>query len=213
MVLGFDASSGFHRYAFKWTSAGIEWYVDGYKVYEVVDTPGKPTPKATDSLQKIMMNLWPVDSTASQWAGTFVYPGTPLDAVYEWASFTKGEDCEIGKAPDPPTPPPSNGDENALSVADIGLSLASRDTQVIARVSVVDGTGKPAAGASVTGAWSGLITEGDTRRDTNNDGVATFYSRRTRDSGEVQFCVTDITRAGSTYDKASNKETCDAIVK
>jgi hypothetical protein len=100
-----------------------------------------------------------------------------------------------------------------LLVADIALGLDARATQVIARVAVVDGTGQPAAGASVAGVWSGIITNGDTRRDTKADGVATFYSARSRASGTVTFCVTDVTRAGSTYDAADNWETCDAILK
>jgi hypothetical protein len=51
-------------------------------------------------------------------------------------------------------------------VADIALSLDARATQVIARMTVVDGTGQPVAGASVAGAWSSIMTNGDTRRDT-----------------------------------------------
>ncbi|KAL9183155.1 hypothetical protein ACHAXT_004942 [Thalassiosira profunda] len=62
--LGFDASEDFHRYGFKWKASGIEWWVDGIKVYEVDDaTSGSdPVPKITDMTQKIMMNLWPLSS-------------------------------------------------------------------------------------------------------------------------------------------------------
>ena len=70
-LLGFDASKDFHVYGFKWTGDGIEWYVDGTLAYSVEDSPDNPTPKATDSLQKIMMNLWPVDESAADWAGEF----------------------------------------------------------------------------------------------------------------------------------------------
>jgi endo-1,3-1,4-beta-glycanase ExoK len=222
--LGFDASLNFHRYGFKWTSTGIGWYVDGERVYGVGDKPTNPTPKTSDSLQKIMMNVWPVDATAAQWAGTFVYPNppVPLDAVYQWVRFTKLDEnghCVFGDAPDEPANPPLPGEATALLVSDIGLTLTSRDAQVIARVSVIDGTGKPAAGATVTGTWSGSLTTGDTLRDTNAEGIATFYSARSRSLQTVTFCVAGVSRTGSEYDsgsnwvKDSNGEPCITITK
>ncbi len=209
--LGFDASGGFHVYGFKWTATGIEWYVDGELVYSVADTPENPTPKTTDSLQKIMMNLWPVDDSAEGWAGIFNYQ-EPLNAEYEWVRFTRGEECEMGPPPEQPLPP---GDDNPdlLLVADITLSLVSRDTQIVARVLVVDGIGQPAVGATVKGAWSGVITKGDTSRVTDADGLATFYSARSKTAGAVEFCVTDTARADSTYNPDANLETCNSIEK
>jgi len=211
--LPFDASKEFHRYGFRWTSSRIDWYVDGKWAYGVDDSPESPTPKTSDSLQKIMMNVWPVDQSAAGWAGYFVYPGDPLDAVYKWVRFTKGEDCVFGEAPKEPEAPILPADPAALLVSDIALTLTSRDTQVITRVSVIGATGAPAAGVTVTGAWSGDITSGDTRRDTNAEGIATFYSARSRSLQEVTFCVTDIFRTGSTYDNEDNWETCDTITK
>lgn len=211
-ALGFDASTAYHRYGFRWTSAGISWFVDGQQVYAVSDAPARPTPKASESLHKIMMNLWPVDETATGWAGTFVYPGAPLEASYDWVRFNQGESCEFGEPPQEPPPPPP-GDPAAIRVAGVALALASRDAQVIARVTIVDGAGRPIAGAAVTGAWSGVITGGDTRRDTGADGVATFYSARSKTAGSVTFCVTGVTLAGSTYDPMNNGATCNTITK
>jgi hypothetical protein len=210
--LPFDASQQTHAYAFKWTSTGIRWYVDGQLVFEALDSPGNPTPKAGESLHKIMMNLWAVDSTAAGWAGTFRYPGTPLHARYEWVRHAAGESCEIAGAPvEPPLPPP--GSASAMHVQAIVMSLDSRATQAIARVTVVDGLGQPVSAATVTGAWSGAITSGDGSRVTDAAGTATFYSSRTRSPGTVNFCVTGIAAAGKTYDSAANLETCEAIAK
>ena len=211
-ALGFDASADFHRYGFRWTSTGIQWFVDGQPIYAVADSPTRPTPKTSESLQKVMMNLWPVDASAAAWAGTFVYPGQPLDAVYQWVRFTKGESCTFENPPQEPAAPPP-GDPSAVHVSGVALELASRNSQVIARVTVLDGAGRPVSGASVTGAWTGAITGGDTRRDTGSDGVATFYSGRSRSAGEVSFCVTGVTRSGSTYDPAANAESCDLVIK
>ncbi|HSJ05644.1 MAG TPA: family 16 glycosylhydrolase [Longimicrobiales bacterium] len=210
--LGFDAAAGFHRYGFRWTSSGIAWYVDGQQVYAVPNSPANPTPSAAESLQKIMMNVWPVDATASAWAGTFVYPGEPLTAEYQWVRFVRGEGCTFDNPPVEAEPPPA-GDPAALLVAAVSLELTARNMQVVARVSVIDGAGRPAAGATVDGAWSGVITAGDTRRTTGTDGVATFYSARSKSSGQVTFCVTGVARAGSAYEPADNVVTCSTISK
>jgi len=213
--LWFDASEALHRYAFKWMSTGIEWYVDGVLVYQAVDGQPKATPKATDSLQKIMMNVWPVDETASGWAGAFEYPGHELHGVYDWVRYTRGENCTIGTPPEPPEPPvpPPTGDPARMHVQEIALGLNAQATQVIARVLMVDGAGQPVPGATVDAAWSGVITGGDTRRSTDSAGSAIFYSSRTRTPGEVRFCVTGSSGGGKTYDEAANIEDCELITK
>jgi endo-1,3-1,4-beta-glycanase ExoK len=211
VTLGFDASQGLHRYGFKWTSTGVTWYVDGAAVYNVADTVTDPTPKTGDSLHKIMMNLWPVDSTASAWAGTFVYPGTPLVARYDWVRYTAGEACTMNSTP-PPTPTPG-GSSTAMHVQSIGMALASRNNQATAKVIVLDGTGKPVTGATVAGKWSGLVTSGDGSKTTASDGSTLFYSGRSSSPGTFTFCVTGITKTGLTYDAPANGETCDSVSK
>lgn len=211
--LGFDASQGYHRYGFKWTSSGITWYVDGIAVYTVANSAGDPTPKSTDSLHKIMMNQWVVDSTASAWAGTFVYPGTSLIAQYDWVRYTSGENCTIeGTPPSDPTPTPA-GSPTVMHVKQIVMSLASRNTQATARVTIVDGNGNPVAGATVKGQWSGLVTNGDGSKTTGTDGTTLFYSGRSSSPGTFNFCVTNITKVEMTYDASANGETCDSVIK
>jgi beta-glucanase (GH16 family) len=209
--LGFDPTAAFHRYGFKWTADRIEWYVDGNLVYAFLDSASNPTPKATESLQKIMVNAWPVDETAAAWAGAFSYAGVPLQAEYQWVRHIAGTACSLVE---PPTDaPPPSGSASTMSVREIALSLDSRATQAIARVNVVDGLGRPVVGAAVTGTWSGVISTGDTARTTDSSGTATFYSSRTRTGGTVQFCVANLSAAGLTYASASNVEDCDSITK
>jgi len=208
--LGFDAAEAFHRYGFRWTSTGIEWFVDGLPLYEVLDTPEQPTPKAQESLQKIMMNVWPVDDTASGWAGQFIYPGTALHGIYDWVRYTAGEDCSFGPPPEPPPPPPI-GEPGDMHVAGIDLSLNSRGTQAIARVSVLNGLGLPVSYAEVTGNWSGLVTNGDTVRSTDESGTAVFYSARFRNTGQVIFCVSSVVASAMNHDEAADVETCGKI--
>ena len=90
--LGFDASLAPHNYGFRWLEGGIEWYVDGTRVYSFYDTALTRTPKQSDSYQKIMMNVWPVDSTAAGWAGTFKYEGVRT-AQYEWVRYDSSPQC------------------------------------------------------------------------------------------------------------------------
>jgi beta-glucanase (GH16 family) len=86
--LGFDAASGFHRYAIEWGPGWINWYVDGAWKWGVNNTGlnvpyGSPMPSHP---MQIMVNLWPgigVDS----WLGRFNYTG-PLYAQYDYVKFT-----------------------------------------------------------------------------------------------------------------------------
>ena len=208
--LNFDASIAPHAYGFKWTSRGIQWFVDGQMVFEALDNI-VPTPKASDSLHKIMMNLWPVDETAAGWAGEFEYPGRPLVAEYQWVRYSAGEECTVtGEAPDDPSVP-DGLDPDEVYVSDISLGLNDRGTQAIARVTVQAGNGEPAGAIAVSGEWSGILTRGDTERESDIDGVATFYSSRSRDSGSVTFCVQQLSAAGITYSPEVNQETCASI--
>jgi beta-glucanase (GH16 family) len=209
--LGFDAADALHRYAFKWTSQGIDWFVDGQRVYSALNSDANPTPKAGESLQKIMVNVWPVDETAAGWAGVFAYPGQALHGVYDWVRYTAGEDCTIG--PPPTEPPPPTGSATEVVVQQVAMSLDTRATQAIAKVTVVDDLGRPVSGATVLGTWSGVISSGDGSRTTDTAGAATFYSSRTRAPGAIQFCVTGVQAGGLAYDGVSNLATCGAIVK
>lgn len=77
--LGFDASRGYHTYAFNWQPSYISWLVDGREVYRA--TNNIPTHAG-----KIMMNLWPgtgVDSWLGRYDGA-----TPIYAHYNWTSYT-----------------------------------------------------------------------------------------------------------------------------
>ncbi|GAA2848407.1 beta-glucanase [Actinoplanes cyaneus] len=82
--LGFDASAGYHNYAFEWWKGGtINWFVDGALVHQENGSRG-PLPTHP---QRIMMNLWPgvgVDS----WLQRFTYRGR-VTAGYDWAKYTK----------------------------------------------------------------------------------------------------------------------------
>jgi beta-glucanase (GH16 family) len=208
--LWFDPTALFHRYGFRWTSKSIAWFVDGKLVHEFFDGANDPIPKAAESLQKIMVNVWPVDDTASLWAGTFKYPGQALHGTYDWVRYIAGEQCTLDNPPDASPPPPTGG-ATSVHVQQISMAIDSRASQAIAKVTLVDDIGQPVAGATVAGAWSGVITTGDTSRTTDSLGLATFYSSRSKTPGSVTFCVTSVAAGSLTY--VSSGSTCSTITK
>ncbi|MHA6530420.1 beta-glucanase [Paenibacillus sp. BAC0078] len=77
--LGFDASQGYHTYAFDWQSGYIKWYVDGgLKHTATSNIPSQPG--------KIMMNLWNGTGVDS-WLGSY-NGANPLYAYYDWLKYT-----------------------------------------------------------------------------------------------------------------------------
>lgn len=77
--LGFDASQGFHTYAFDWQPGYIKWYVDGVLKHtatsSIPKTPGK-----------IMMNLWN-GTGVDAWLGSY-NGANPIYAYYDWVKYT-----------------------------------------------------------------------------------------------------------------------------
>ncbi len=82
--LGFDASEGFHTYAFEWYADKIVWYVDGVEAYTATEnipsTPGK-----------IMMNAW-CGTGVDSWLNAFDDTNLPLTAEYDRVSYSEFEE-------------------------------------------------------------------------------------------------------------------------
>lgn len=92
--LSFDASQEYHRYAIQWTADGIEWYIDGVRVYRVDNLPSDPTPTIDDNRLRIMANLWATDPRISNWAGEFdTSPSNQATAQYKAIRFTPNGQC------------------------------------------------------------------------------------------------------------------------
>ena len=82
--LGFDASEGFHEYAFDWQPDSITWYVDGKAVY-------RATENIPSTAGNIMMNLWNVADSHGDWAGKFTPEALPVTAQYQWIGYQSAE--------------------------------------------------------------------------------------------------------------------------
>jgi hypothetical protein len=102
--------------------------------------------------------------------------------------------------------------QKTMYVADIAMSVVSSSAGKSARavVTIRDNQGKPVAGASVRGSWSGLVT-GSATGITGADGKVIFNSKKTKKKGAITFAVTGVSASGYAYTPAQNVETKDSI--
>jgi hypothetical protein len=102
-----------------------------------------------------------------------------------------------------------------MQVDAITLSLKTyrnRNAEALVDVSVRDGNGNPVPGATVVGAWSGVVIGSDSGL-TGSGGVASMKSPRTKSNGTFTFTVTGITLSGYQYTPANNNETTDSVTR
>ena len=104
----------------------------------------------------------------------------------------------------------------SMRVADIAMSLTvdSRgNARAGAAVKLLDGNGLPMAGATVDGAWSGLVAR-NSSATTDGAGIARFSSPTTKaKSGTFTFTVKGVTKSGYSYTPTANTETSDSIAR
>ncbi len=112
-----------------------------------------------------------------------------------------------------PTPTPTPTPSAVVSVSRIDMSLINGfygDVRAKARVYVVNGSGQPVSGATVSGSWSGVVF-GSSMSVTGSDGSVSLPSPKTYSYGTFTFRVTGVSAAGLSYDPTRNLETSDSI--
>ncbi len=106
-----------------------------------------------------------------------------------------------------------------MHVADITMALATVQrgpnpwTSAIATVSIVDESGNPVEGATVSGHWTGATNDSDSGI-TDASGKVSLESDKVKNapSGTLfTFTVDDVVLSGWTYSSGSNAETSDSI--
>lgn len=110
-----------------------------------------------------------------------------------------------------PTPTPAPG--GVMHVSNIAMSVVGAGGQnyrAQAVVTIVDANGVPVGSATVTGSFTGA-TSSTASAATGANGSATLQSGKKAGGGTWQFCVTNVTRSGWTYDSGANTETCDTV--
>ena len=99
-----------------------------------------------------------------------------------------------------------------VSAINMSVQRKGRSSNVAAGavVFIVDESGSPVAGATVSGSWSGATT-GSQTATTDQSGAAAFTSGSAKAGGTFTFSVTDVAKTGYQYDAASNVETSDSV--
>jgi len=77
-TLPFDATAGFHTYAFEWEPNELRWYADTILVARTTNASQVPTRE-----MRPMLNLWL--STTASWAGPIDSSVLPVRSEYAWA--------------------------------------------------------------------------------------------------------------------------------
>lgn len=105
---------------------------------------------------------------------------------------------------------------NTMHVASIDMSKTTYKakgfyTYATATVTIVDASGLPVAGASVSGHWSGLTNDLDSGV-TDTAGRVSLNSNSVKNAvGTFTFTVDSVAKDGWTYDSNANSETSDSI--
>ena len=100
-----------------------------------------------------------------------------------------------------------------MHVGSITMALVSSSSGKSARatVKIVNASGQPLQGATVTGSWTGLVKETGTAT-TDANGNAVLTSRSSKKKGTFTIAIKNVTRSGSTYNASANVETTKSIV-
>lgn len=183
--LGFDASAGFHEYAFRWTPESIQWFVDGQLVHEERGARG-PLPSVPG---KLMASLWGAVG-AQPWSSDYQVGSGPTHAYFD----------RIGYAPEPAS---ALVPVALAALSGVGEVAGKASWRATATVAVRDANGMPRSGAVVTGDFSrggsGLSCT------TGSNGSCSILSGHVnRKEPITSFTVRGITGPGMRYDAASN---------
>ena len=99
-----------------------------------------------------------------------------------------------------------------MHVGSITMALvqSAAGTSARANVRIVNGSGQPVQGATVSGSWTGLAKSNSTAT-TDANGNAVLTSKVSRKKGTFTIAVTGVTRSGYTYNAGANVVTTTSI--
>lgn len=196
-----DVSEAFHVYAVEWEPEEIRWYVDEQQYFRVTPESVRGT-WVFDHPFFLLLNL----AVGGNW------PGPPDDTTV-FPQFLKVDYVRVYQRPD--MLEATAAERGVIHLGEIVVTAqeqADGTWQAIATLTVVDAAGKPVPEARVVGGWVGAIPRGEREGLTDANGVLILHSESSTRRGEVTFCVTNVTRAGFTYDKAANVRNCAKVM-
>lgn len=180
-------------------SVSLEWNAStdnvGVEGYVVFRDGGELVPPATGTS---------FTDTGVVAGETYSYTVVAYDAV--------GNPSLASAALDVPVPLPPAA---TAAVGDIAMSLRTigrKHQGATASVPIVDENANPIANATVSGQWSGLVSQSVSGLTDGNGMLSVSSSKVSQNAnGEFRFTVTDVSTSGRSYDPAENFETSDCI--
>lgn len=146
--------------------------------------------------------------TSSSYSDSNVTGGTTYFYVVTAVDNSSNESANSNEASATPTEPVvSTMHVDSIVVAKQNEGGGSKSA--VATVTIVDETGAAVGNATVSGEFTGDVTDTDSGV-TAGDGTVTLQSNPTSGRLKFTFCVTDVTHASLTYDSSANVETCDS---
>ncbi len=147
--------------------------------------------------------------TVNSYSDTGLAPGTTYHYVVSAVDTSGNEGQKSGEASG------TTSEARKMHVDSITMALKRSGlyTYALATITIVDASGNPVAGASVSGKWSGATSDSDTGT-TNSSGQVTVRSnsvRRAPSGTTFTFTVTAVRLSGWVYDSSANTETWDSI--
>jgi|GEM_PF-551984 len=193
-------SENFHVYAIEWEPDEIRWYVNDNQFFKL--TPDQvPGEWVFDHPFFILINLavggnWPGYPDESTKFPQYLF--TDYVRVYQRPEMAAEYQELLG---------------GSMHVGDIQISAVedANGWHALAQITVLDQDENPVPDVRIVGGWVGTVTRGETTAFTDLSGTVLFLSDSTEKSGEITFCVTNISRNGYTYDKFANIRNCAKV--
>lgn len=195
-----SVNENFHVYAVEWEPEEIRWYVDEQEFFKLTPqaVPGR---WVYDHPFFIIINL----AVGGNW------PGAPDESTV-FPQFLLVDYVRVYQRPNGAGSSVTGGQ---VHVGDMFLEAdtSSGDWRAAAVITVHDPAGNPVEGVTISGGWVGLTNRGETSATTDAQGIARLLSFPVERSGEITFCVTNLSGPSVTYDKSSNIRNCAKLQK
>jgi hypothetical protein len=152
------------------------------------------------------------DAAISYEGATFqtVFFGFPFEAIADLADRTEVMSTLVewfGGCGEPPV-----DTTHVQAIRMVYRDFGSGRYIVLSTLRILDQNNQPVPDATVHAEWTLPDSSTEAQQEvTNANGIGRFRLRAAQ-TGTFEYCVTDVIKAGYTYDPSQNGETCDTIV-
>lgn len=199
-----DLTTDFHIMRMEWTPTLVATYIDNNLIWSM-DISSAACTDCTEFHQPHFMifNLAVGGTFTGLTQASSITAPIPAELRVDWVRISDNGFTILGGS--------AIGSSGVLTHVDSitpGTAGSGPKKKARATVVVLDENGAAVAGADVTGTFSGSHNQTITAQ-TNASGVADLVTSVTSGTIAFNICVGNVTKAGMTYDPASNVETCD----